>query len=95
MSWLPTPSPDVERLATPATIVPVPRLAPPSKNSTDPPGVADASADVTVAVNVTLCPKVDGFGLLARSVDEAASGMFTVATLEYADAPMALTALTR
>ena len=85
MSWLPTPSPEVETLATPATIVPVPRLAPPSKNSTDPPGVAEACAELTVAVNVTLCPAVDGFWLLLTAVDDAASGIVTVATLEYAD----------
>ncbi len=52
-------------------IVPVPRLAAPSKNSTDP--VAPAG---TVAVRVTEAPKVEGFGVEFSAVVLAA--LFTV-----------------
>ena len=62
--WLPTESDDVLTLAVPplsATAVPI--GDPLSLNCTVPVGVLPPrAAAVTVAVNVTDCPKIDGFG---------------------------------
>jgi hypothetical protein len=55
-----TDSEDVETVATPAARLPVPIEFPPSKNVTVPVGVP--AGLVTVAENVTVAPKVDGFG---------------------------------
>jgi len=48
-------------VAVPPDNVPVPRVVVPSKNVTVPLGLpAPGATTVTVAVNVTLCPKTDG-----------------------------------
>ena len=47
--------------------MPVPIELGPSKNTTVPDGVEEPPA--TVAVNVTLCPTVDGFGVDGLGVD--------------------------
>jgi predicted small secreted protein len=52
----------VVKEAVPPTSVAFPRLAVPFKNVTVPPGVPAPAPVVTVAVNVTACPNVDGFG---------------------------------
>ena len=50
--------------------VPVPRVVVPSLNVTVPVGVpAPGAVTVTVAVNVTDCPKTDGFTLEVTTVD--------------------------
>src|SRR5262249_9556383 len=65
---------DVLNVALPlASSVPVPRVATPSRNVTDPVGVPDP--DVTVAVNVTDWPTELGFGVAARVVVVAAPGV--------------------
>ena len=57
----------VVRIATPeAFSVRVPRFVAPSKKLTLPPGVP--ASDVTVAVMVTFCPNVLGFGDVPRLV---------------------------
>src|SRR5262245_66400769 len=55
--WLPTASEEIVKLAVPAASVPVPICVPPSNKLTDPVG----ESPVTVAVNFTGCPKLDGF----------------------------------
>jgi hypothetical protein len=57
MEWLPGPSVEVENDAVPPLSVAVPIDAAPSKNCT----VPVAAAGDTVAVNITVCPDVDGF----------------------------------
>jgi hypothetical protein len=63
----PTVSFVVVNAALPALSVPVPSVAAPFLNVTVPVGVPEP-AGVTVAVKVTLWPKVDGFTLEARAV---------------------------
>jgi len=58
MAWLRTESDAVKNNAVPPLSGTVPREVPPSKNCTVP---VDAAGD-TVAVKVTTCPDVDGFG---------------------------------
>jgi hypothetical protein len=49
--------------------VPLPITVVPSRKLTEPVGLpAPGAVAVTVAVNVTLCPKVDGFKEEARAV---------------------------
>jgi hypothetical protein len=72
IGWLPAASALVPSVATPETTGLVPSDETPSKNSTEP----VAAAGVTVAVNVTFWPNVDGFGALASDVLEPA--VFTV-----------------
>jgi hypothetical protein len=57
--WFPCVRAEVESVAVPEASVAVPKDVPPSKNCT----VPVEAAGVTVAVNVTLCPVVDGFAL--------------------------------
>jgi len=62
MGWVPTVSVVVVKVATAAPFsVPVPRVVPPSLNVTVPVGVPAPAVTVNVAVNVTDCPKLDGF----------------------------------
>ena len=62
MLCVPTDREAVEKLAVPLLPRPEdPRLDVPSRKFTVPVGVCLNAADVTVAVNVTLCPTVDGF----------------------------------
>jgi hypothetical protein len=56
----PTASVDVEYVAIPPAIVPIPIDVAPSSNVTVP-VIVPAVAELTVAVNVTLVPFVDGF----------------------------------
>src|SRR3989442_4974179 len=58
--------------ALPLTSVTVPRAVAPSLNVTVP--VGTLAAEVTVALRVTACPVVDGFGVEVRLVDVAAGG---------------------
>ena len=59
---MPTDSDEVVSVALPADRLAVPSVAAPSKNVTVPVGVPKAGATaVTVAVNVTACPRADGF----------------------------------
>jgi hypothetical protein len=64
-SWLPTASADVGIEATPFTTLPVPNGFAPSRNCTEP----VALGGDTVAVSVTVCPKVEGFGAEVRLVE--------------------------
>ncbi len=57
IEWLPTASEEVVRVAVPAASVPAPICMPLSKKVTVPVG----ENPVPVAVNVTDCPKPDGF----------------------------------
>ena len=59
MAALPTGNVVVTRVAVPAASVPVPNIAVPFLNVTTPVGVGPMDA-VTVAVNVTDWPEVDG-----------------------------------
>lgn len=52
----------VVKVAVPPARVPLPRVAVPFMNVTVPPGVPAPALVVTVAVNITACPNVDGFG---------------------------------
>jgi hypothetical protein len=58
IEWLPVASEEIVTLAVPAASAPAPICAPPSKNLTVPVG----ESPVTLAVNVTDCPELDGFG---------------------------------
>ena len=58
----------------PAESVPVPSVVVPSRNVTEPVAVLG----VTVAVNVTLCPKIDGFRDDVKAVEVAVPAEFTV-----------------
>jgi hypothetical protein len=62
MLCVPTVSPEDARDAVPPLRFCVPNVAFPFLKVTVPPGVPP-EADVTLAVNVTLCPKLDGFAL--------------------------------
>ena len=64
IGWLPTASALVVRVATPASRAMVPRVVPSSENVTEPVG----SSPVTVAVNVTASPRVEGLSDDVRSV---------------------------
>jgi hypothetical protein len=67
MEWDVTDRMEVVRVAWPLpSKVAVPRLVAPSKNSTVPVGVP--VLELTVAVNVTDCPKTEGFADEARLV---------------------------
>jgi hypothetical protein len=57
IEWLPTASEEVVKLAVPAASVPAPICIPLSKKVT----VLVGKNPVTFAVNVTDCPKFDGF----------------------------------
>jgi len=63
---------DVENVAIPPLTVPVPSVVAPSRNVTIPVAVEG----VTVAVNVTACPKVDGFTFVPTAV--VVFALFTV-----------------
>ena len=65
--WLPAASVEMEIDALPLTSVAVPSTVAPSLNVTVPVGtpVGGATA-VTVAVNVTACPVVEGLGVEVR-----------------------------
>src|SRR5262249_34417291 len=67
--WFPTASERVLKVALPAVSVPLPMLAPPSRNVTVPLGVPVPELAVTVAVNVTAWPNTDGFTELATVVE--------------------------
>ena len=64
MEWLPTKSADVEKGAVPEpSKKPVPRVANPSMNVTDPVGMPKPGKfAVTLAMNVMNWPKTDGLG---------------------------------
>src|SRR5689334_10539590 len=68
-SWSPTDNAAVLSVAAPAlSSWTTPMLVVPSKNSTDPAGVAVPASAVTVAVKVTDWPDTDGFGDASRAV---------------------------
>ena len=70
MLWLPTDRLLVEKVAWPATRVPVPIVAAPSLKVTEPDGVPEPGAvALTVAVNVVDWPKTVGLTELVRAVD--------------------------
>ena len=63
MEWDPCASNEVLKVAFPATSAVVPNVVDPSFNVTVPVGVPPPGATaVTVTLNVTVCPNVDGFG---------------------------------
>ena len=64
MEWLPTASAEVSSDAVPPLSGAVPSEIEPSENST----VPDAADGDTVAVNVTLCPELEGLGVEASVV---------------------------
>jgi hypothetical protein len=60
MAWMPTPRPEVLKMAVPETSVTVPRAVAPSLIVTLPVGVnEDEAVGLTVTVKVTSCPKTD------------------------------------
>ena len=62
MVCCPIESVEVDIEAVPPLNIPVPKLVPPSKNVTVPPGVPEPGlAALTVAMRVTLCPKTEAF----------------------------------
>jgi len=65
---VPTPSPDVDKPATPPLSVPVPNKVEPCMNVTVSPFGGAPSLEFTVAVNSMACPYDDGFGADARVV---------------------------
>ena len=71
----------VVKVAVPLTSVAFPRLAVPFIKVTVPPGVPALAPVVTVAVNVTAWPNVDGFGEEPVMV-EVVAALFTVCTTE-------------
>lgn len=76
ITWLPTASADVLRVALPplSDIAPRSVLVVVSKKSTLPPGVPVPDVfELTVAVNVTGCPLTDGFAELVSNVVVAAA----------------------
>jgi hypothetical protein len=72
IEWVPAAKPLVEKVAVNGAVAdraPVPITVVPSRKFTVPVGVpAPGAVTVTVAVNVTLCPNVDGFREEARVV---------------------------
>jgi hypothetical protein len=83
MVWLPRESPVVDMLAVPFDSETVPSVVDPSVKITLPVGVPPpGDCALTVAVNVTLCPKVEGFGDAVRTVDVAARFTTWVIALE-------------
>ena len=63
MVWLPAESVEVANVAVPFVSVPVPRVVAPSAKVTVPDGVPlPGAVAATVAVNVTVCPEIEGFG---------------------------------
>jgi hypothetical protein len=72
IEWVATDSDVVENVAFPAApTAPVPSVVAPSRNVTVP-VIVPAVAEVTVAVNVTLVPLVDGFNDDASAVEVVA-----------------------
>ena len=85
IEWVATVSADVTNVATPPATAPVPMEVAPSKKVT----VPVAAEGETLAVNITVCPKVDGFKLeLNPVVVLVLAGVFT--TCETADDVLAL-----
>ena len=72
---------EIENVAVPALSVPVPSVAAPSLKVT----VPVAAPGVTVAVNVTACPNVEGFVPDVTVVVLAASPTTCVNTAEVLD----------
>ena len=70
--WLPTANAEVVNFAFPPLITPEPSTLIPSLNVTDP-VIVPAVAEVTVAVNVTVWPKTDGFAEAITDVEVTAS----------------------
>jgi hypothetical protein len=69
MRWTPVVRDDVVNVACPEALsVPMPIVVVPSSNVTVPVGVPVPLLGVTVAVKVTDCPNVLGFGDEVRSV---------------------------
>ena len=67
VSWLaPCGSVFVVRVAMPLLSVMVPRVVAPLRKATDP--VRAEAPEVTWAVRVTACPRVEGFGVEVRAV---------------------------
>src|SRR5258708_2230331 len=65
---VPTASVDLVSLATPPLNVAEPIASVPSRNFTLPVGAGPVLVPCTCAVNVTACPKCEGFGLEVRLV---------------------------
>ena len=69
MEWLARDSELVLKVATPPDSETVPMVLDPSLNTTEPVGVpAPGATAATVAVKVTLWPKLEGFGEAVRAV---------------------------
>src|SRR5574340_523139 len=83
MACEPTPSDEVVRVVHPSVFsVPVPRTAAPSLKVTVPVGVPAPGPALTVAVNVTGCPKSAGFSDDATAVVDGPAVIVCVSTLE-------------
>ena len=80
IEWLATDKVDVVNVALPLLSVPVPSVVDPSLKVTVPVGVPPL--DVTVAVNFTEAPKVDGFSEDVTEVELAAALTVCVSTAE-------------
>jgi len=70
MLWDPLLRVEVLKLASPFAKLRDPSAVPPSMNVTDPVGVV--VGEVTVAVNFTACPVLEGFSEETMTVDEVA-----------------------
>src|SRR6266403_1165317 len=79
MEWLPKPSAEVIRVATPLLSVAVPNVLAASVNVTVP--VGKTGPVPTVALIVTCCPKTDGFADEASTVAVLACCTIKVTTL--------------
>ena len=87
--WFPTASVEVVKVALPPARVPAPMLAPPSRNVTVPVGVPDpGKAALTVAVNVTAWPDVEGFSDEVTVVE--LESLFTVCVMAEEVLPLKL-----
>ena len=84
IEWLPALKLEVVNVAVSCDRVPVPMVVAPSRNVTVPVGVpAPGAVGVTVAVNVTACPRTAGSGALVRLV--AVSALSTTWGLPVSD----------
>jgi hypothetical protein len=64
IEWFPTPSRNVVNVAVPPLKAPLPKVVLPSRKRTVPVATNEPRDDgLTVAVNVTFCPCVEGFGI--------------------------------
>jgi hypothetical protein len=89
IGWTPAVSDDVWKTAAPPLSVPEPIEVPPSKKVTVPVGVPPNCEGVTVAVKVTVLPKIDGFVSLVTAVSGFALVTVCVMVLDALEVKLA------